>query len=176
MPRRENTMNTKANDEAALKALFTQFLDGWNAGRGEAFAAPFTEIIDFIGFDGTYFTDRTELAEFHQTLFDKWLKGSRLVGDMTVRFLTPDAALLVAHGGTIMRGKSKPSPVRDSIQTLTAVRTPDGWRLASFQNTRLRPMGASRIHTVLWLLTDLIWKVAPNRKSRTGSSGGPAQQ
>jgi uncharacterized protein (TIGR02246 family) len=148
------------DDELAIRKLFTQFLDGWNAGSGEAFAAPFTDSIDFIGFDGTHFTDRAEFAAFHQTLFDKWLKGSRLIGEASVRFVTPDTAVVLAHGGTIMRGKSKASPVRDSIQTLTAVRTPDGWRFTSFQNTRLRPMTANRRHLVLWLVTDLLWRLA----------------
>src|SRR5690606_37653979 len=106
------------------------------------------------------------LAAFHQTLFDKWLKGSRLVGKATVRFVTSDTAVVVAHGGTILRGKSKPSPVRDSIQTLTAVRTSDGWRFTSFQNTRLRPMTANRRHLLLWLVTDQLWRMAGNgRKS-----------
>ena len=40
----------------------------------------------------------------------------------TVRFLSPDVALLHAVGGTVMRGKTEPSPERDSIQTLVAMR------------------------------------------------------
>src|SRR5262245_14314186 len=95
-------------------------------------------------------------------LFDKWLRGSRLVGDATVRFVSPDTAVVVAPGSTIMRGRTEPSRVRDSVQTLTAVRTPDGWRFTSFQHTRLRSMTASRIHTLLWLVTDLLWMLAPN--------------
>jgi hypothetical protein len=39
-----------------------------------------------------------------------------------VRFLSPDVALMHAVGGTVMRGKSEPSPERDSIQTLVAIR------------------------------------------------------
>jgi hypothetical protein len=27
--------------------------DGWNGGNGNAFAAPYTDDVDFIGFDGT---------------------------------------------------------------------------------------------------------------------------
>lgn len=95
-----------------------------------------------------------------QTLFDKWLKGSRLTGTASIRFVTPDTAVVLATGGTILRGKTKPSRVRDSIQTLTAVRTEAGWRFTSFQNTRLRPMTANRRHLLLWLVTDLLWKFA----------------
>jgi hypothetical protein len=37
-----------------------------------------------------------------------------------VRFLAPDVA--VEHASTVMRGKTEPSPERDSIRTLVAVR------------------------------------------------------
>lgn len=147
-------MNT---DDKEVRELFAQFLAGWNAGDGTAFAAPFTDELDFIGFDGTAFTTKAELASFHQDLFDKFLRGTRLVGEVTVRFPHPDLAVLVGRGGTIMRGKTKPSPVRDSIQTLTAIRTPTGWQLTSFQNTRLRPMGKNFLR---WVITDLLWKGA----------------
>ena len=40
-------------DEAAVRALYRQMMDGWNKGSGEAFAAPFGQDGDFIAFDGT---------------------------------------------------------------------------------------------------------------------------
>jgi hypothetical protein len=75
-----------------------------------------------------------------------------------VRFLSPDVALLHAVGGTVMRGKTEPSPERDSIQTLVAVRQNGEWRLAAFQNTRVRPIGNAGTFLV-WALTDWLWKV-----------------
>ena len=75
-----------------------------------------------------------------------------------MRFLTPDVALLIGRGGTIMRGDTSPSPERDSIQTLVAVREDGQWRLTSFQNTRVRPIGQSARAALLWLLTDRLWK------------------
>jgi hypothetical protein len=63
------------------------------------------------------------LAGYGAELFDKWLKGTRLVEERTsVRFLGGDVALVVSVGGTVMRGKSEPAPERDSIQTLVATR------------------------------------------------------
>jgi hypothetical protein len=65
-----------------------------------------------------------------------------------------------------MRGKSGPSPERDSIQTLVATHQDGEWRLAAFQNTRVRPMGPNPIAFVLWALTDLLWKVfRPNKRT-----------
>jgi hypothetical protein len=57
-----------------------------------------------------------------------------------------------------MRGKTEPSPERDSIQTLVATRQGGEWRLAAFQNTRVRLMGNAAAF-LMWTLTDFLWKV-----------------
>jgi uncharacterized protein (TIGR02246 family) len=160
MPTREEAAANHSADEAAVRALYQQLMDGWNQGSGDAFAAVFTEDGDLVAFDGTHFKGRQEIAPFHQQLFDKWLKGSRLVGQVKdVRFLSPDIALMHAVGGTVMRGKSEPSPERDSIQTLLATRQDDEWRLAASQNTRLHPMDSSAGPFLIWTLSDLLWKI-----------------
>ena len=160
MPTREEAAANHSTDEAALRALYQQLMDGWNQGSGAAFAAVFTEDGDLIGFDGTHFKGRQEIAPFHQQLFDKWLKGSRLVGEVKdVRLLHPDIAVMHAVGSTVMRGKSEPVPERDSIQTLVATRQDGEWRLAAFQNTRLHPMDSSAGPFLIWTLSDLLWKV-----------------
>ncbi len=83
-----------------------------------------------------------------------------------MRFLSPDVALLYAVGGTVMRGKTKPSPERDSIQTLVAARQGSKWRLAAFQNTRIRPIG-NVVTFLVWALTDWLWKAFRLNKRRT---------
>jgi uncharacterized protein (TIGR02246 family) len=169
MPTRQEAAANDSADEAAVRALYQQLMDGWNQGSGDAFAAVFTEDGDLIGFDGTHFKGRQEIAPFHQRLFDKWLKGSRLVGEVKdVRFLSPDVALMHAVGGTVMRGKSEPVPERDSIQTLVATRQHGEWRLAAFQNTRLHPMDSSAGPFLVWTLSDLLWKVFRLIKQRIG--------
>jgi uncharacterized protein (TIGR02246 family) len=155
---------SQSDDEVAVRALYTQLMDGWNKGSGEAFAAPFAEDGHLIAFDGTHFKGRDEIVSFHQPLFDKWLKGTRLVGEVeSVRFLSPDVALMHALGGTVMRGKSRPAPERDSIQTLVAIKRNDEWRLAA-QNTRVRPMSRNARSTFIWLFTDWLWKVFGPKK------------
>jgi uncharacterized protein (TIGR02246 family) len=155
----------ESDDEVAVRALYTQLMDGWNKGSGEAFAAPFVEDGHLIAFDGTHFKSLDEIVSFQQLLFDKWLKGTRLVGEVeSVRFLSPDVALMHALGGTVMRGKSRPAPERDSIQTLVAIKRNGAWRLAAFQNTRVRPMSRNARSTFLWLFTDWLWKVFGPKK------------
>lgn len=151
---------TRVTDEAAVRALYHQTMEGWNQGSGEAFAAPFSDDASFVAFDGTRFTGRAGLVPFHQRLFDTHLKGTRLVGEVTdVRFLDGPVAVLSAVGGTIPRGRSAPTPERDSVQTLVATRRDGQWRLTAFQNTRLRPMGRTAAGTLLWLVSDWLWKV-----------------
>jgi uncharacterized protein (TIGR02246 family) len=152
-------------EETAVRALYEQLMDGWNDGGGEAFAAPFAEDGDLIGFDGTHLKGRHKIARFHQRLFGTYLKGTRFAGRVkSVRFVGPDVALVHALGGTLRRGKSTPSPKGDSIQTLVAVRRGGEWRIAAFQNTQVRPMGRNVAGTFAWFLFDWLWRVFRPRK------------
>ncbi|NBE91963.1 MULTISPECIES: hypothetical protein [unclassified Nonomuraea] len=53
-----------------------------------------------------------------------------------IKALSDDVALVLSGGGSTVDGQADPS--RTSIITLTAVRTPEDRRFASFQNTRVR--------------------------------------
>lgn len=149
-----------ASDVSRVCALYAQLMEGWNRGSGEAFAAPFMKDGDLIGFDGVRFHGRDEIIRFHDPLFKEHLKGTRLVGEVTdVRFLGSNVAVMHARGGTIHPGHRRPAPERDSIQTLVAARDDDSeWRLVAFQNTRVRPMGRNVLGTLLWLVTDRLWR------------------
>lgn len=132
-----------SDDETAIRALYQELMGGWNRGSGEAFAAPFAEDGDLVGFDGTHLKGRHEIISFHQQLFDTYVKGTRLVGKVrSVRFLTPDVAIMHAVGGTIMADQNDIDPDRNSVQTLVAKKGVKGeWRLAAFQNTRAQYLG-----------------------------------
>jgi uncharacterized protein (TIGR02246 family) len=133
---------SSAADEAAIRAIYQQLMDGWNAGSGDAFASLFEEDGDLVGFDGTHFKGRQEIALFHQRLFDMFLKGSRLVGKVrNLRFLTSDVAVMHAIGGTVMAGQTHLEPERNSVQTLVAIKRNGKWSLAAFQNTRATYLG-----------------------------------
>lgn len=146
-------------DEEAVRELYQQLVRGWNAGDGAQFAAAFADDGDLVAFDGTHFRSRAVIQRAQQELFDRWVKGTRLIGEVSgVRFLGPDAALMHARGGTIPRGKRMADPARDSLQTLVATRTAEGWRLAAFQNTRVRPMGSGFLAFLHWTIGDRLWR------------------
>jgi uncharacterized protein (TIGR02246 family) len=151
---------SRLNDDSAVRGLYDELIEGWNQGSGAHFAAVFVEDGILIGFDGTYMRGRSVIERFHQALFDKWLKGTRLTGTVSeVRFLGPDIAIMHAVGGTIGRRKTKPAPARDSIQTLVAVRTGENWRLVAFHNTRIRPIGSGLRAFLHWSIGDALWSL-----------------
>ena len=155
-------------DEAKIRALFGDLLGDWGRGDGEAYGSRFTEDADYVAFDGTHTRGRREISASHQQLFDRFLKGTQLTGRvLSVKFPSPDVALVHATGGTIMRGKEEPSPERASIQTLVAVREDDEWRFAAFHNCRVRPIGGGPAGFLIWLLTDKLWRVFASGKEKS---------
>jgi SnoaL-like domain len=61
-PMHDEKTTTNRADEAAVRDLYQQLMNGWNRGSGEAFAAAFTEDGDLVAFDGTHFEGREEIA------------------------------------------------------------------------------------------------------------------
>src|SRR6266516_1115550 len=51
-----------SSDELEVRTLYRELLDGWNQRNAEAFAAPFEENGEVIGFDGSQMTGRVDIA------------------------------------------------------------------------------------------------------------------
>ncbi|HZE39614.1 MAG TPA: SgcJ/EcaC family oxidoreductase [Stackebrandtia sp.] len=124
--------------------LLDALADAWNAGDGTAYGQLFTEDADYVTFFGMHMEGREAIAESHRMLFAGPLKGSRMPrhGSPKVRMLSDDVAFLVAKGGLSTTGADVPDADRGSVISLTAVRGADGWKFASFQNTRVSNPGA----------------------------------
>lgn len=128
---------TDLNDSIAfLQKLYKGTLQAWCDGNGQAYGSAFDDNAEYIAFTGEVTRGRQEITAAHQVLFEKWLKGSCLVGTIeTIRFLTPDVAVIVALGGTTFDGKNVLR--RPSIQTYVALRKKNIWRFTNFQNSRV---------------------------------------
>ncbi len=129
---------------APIEALLTALSDAWNAGDAGAYGALFTEDATYVTFFGHVSHGRTEIVDGHRWLFAR-APGSRMTpgakSDRHVRFLTPDVAVVVAHGpGTTVPGEASATN-RDSTVSFVVLRTDAGWRFAHFQNTRLQAPG-----------------------------------
>ncbi|RBQ18759.1 DUF4440 domain-containing protein [Spongiactinospora rosea] len=123
------------SDHAEITGMLTRLAEAWNAGDATTYAALFTEDADYITFDGTHTKGREIIESVHRRLFEGPLKGSTMAvggGEATFKPLADGAMLVISRGGTTLADR-----LRASIVSFTAVRTPEGWRFASFQNTRV---------------------------------------
>ncbi|MFC3453128.1 SgcJ/EcaC family oxidoreductase [Amycolatopsis speibonae] len=121
-------------------AVLSRLTDAWNAGDAAAYGRLFTEDADYVTFFGMNMPGRAIIESAHKSLFEGPMKGSKLVpgsGEPKVRFIRPDVAIVVSGGGSSLSGGGKPEPGRESTLTYVLVEESDGWRVASFQNTRV---------------------------------------
>lgn len=132
--------------EAAIHAVLSQLTEAWNAGDAEAYGRLFTEDADYVTFFGMNFPGRATIESSHRALFEGPLRGSKLTGDSgsaKVRFLRPDVAVAVMGGGSSLTGEAMADARRASTVTFVLVEEGDGWRIASFQNTRVSDPAAA---------------------------------
>jgi len=74
-----------------IERLYRQIIDGWNSQDGDAFAAPFADDGEMIGFDGSHESGRETIAAAlgaifadHETaLYVVKVKEERSLGDST---------------------------------------------------------------------------------------------
>ena len=119
---------------AEIHRLLDRVREAWNAGDAAAYAALFTEDADYITYFGLNMKGRQAIEDGHRQLFTMPIKLERR-GEPAIRMLGDGVALVITTGGSTVGGE--PDPGRDSVVGYTAVRTPGGWRFASFQNTRV---------------------------------------
>lgn len=150
---------TATGEEAAIRQLFQALMAAWGAGDAERYGSLFTEDADYVAFDGVNQKGRTAIIAGHKPLFQRFLKGSTLTGDLvSVQLLAPDVVLAHAVGSILDAGRKTPKAERLSSQTLVAVKQDGVWRFRAFHNTRVRPIAKGIGGFVAWLLADLTWR------------------
>ncbi len=138
-------------DDDLITALFERLCASWTAGDARAYGQCFTEDCDYVSFDGYRARGRADVVSSHAKLFAGVLYGSALVGEVeSIRHLDADVALVHSTGSVLVAWRSTLPRRRLTRNTITAVRTPDGWRSplsttagsgrsASRSRTRYRP-------------------------------------
>jgi uncharacterized protein (TIGR02246 family) len=130
---------TRSADEAAIHRLFHRINQAWTDADATTFAAGFTEDADYTTFVGTHYRGRAAIVRVHHALWQKFLKGSRLIGTITdISPVTDDVAVVTGYG----RVQRRPGRGRkfDKAQTYVAVRDSGGWKFAAFHNCSRRPL------------------------------------
>jgi uncharacterized protein (TIGR02246 family) len=118
-------------DELAVRAIPQQMADGWNAGSGKGFAAPFALNADYVVVNGMHIKGHPAIEAGHQQIFDTIYKGSKNEATVVgVRFLRPDVALLHTRWKLKVGGEEA-----NAISTIVATKENGKWTVAAFQNT-----------------------------------------
>ena len=126
----------------------------WSAGQMVR-EADFTPDSDYVTFDGTELHGVEENRRLHGQFARGALKGSVLTGRVRrIRFITPEVAVVHSTGNLRLRFHRRPKPNRDSVQTTVMRKTPEGWKIEAFQNTRIRRRGPLA-GLALWLANRL---------------------
>ncbi len=121
--------------ENAVRALYFELLERWNARDAARFAALFAENGTVVGFDGTLHNGRTQIAADLARIFGEYPTASFVGKVKEVRFLAPPVALLRAVAGMVPPDETDINPAVNAIQSLLVRQSEDRWEIAHFQNT-----------------------------------------
>jgi uncharacterized protein (TIGR02246 family) len=124
-----------SSDEIEVCKLYQQVLESWNKRNADAFATPFTQDGEVIGFDGSRHTGRADIASTLQQIFADHPTPAYVSKVRSVRLLCPDVAVLRAVVGMVPPGQSNVVPTLNSHQTAVATKREGTWSIVLFQNT-----------------------------------------
>jgi uncharacterized protein (TIGR02246 family) len=135
--------------EDAVRDLYGQVIDGWNAGDAAAMAAPMAPDALMIGFDGSQLHGRDEVEAELGRIFADHETASYVTKVRAVSKLGGEAALLWAVAGMPSPETSEVMPDRNAVQTLVARRDSNGWSVALFQTTPAQLHGREDVREAL---------------------------
>ncbi|EPZ44487.1 SgcJ/EcaC family oxidoreductase [Alicyclobacillus acidoterrestris] len=121
--------------EQQVRALYQQLLDAWNNQDARGMADLYIEDGEQIGFDGSQVIGQAEIYAHIAPIFEHHATARFVSKVKSVRFLSPDIAVLRAIAGMVPRGQSDINPNVNTHHTLIATWTGGEWRIVLFQNT-----------------------------------------
>ena len=129
-------------EKEAIQAVFHTLATAWNSADAVLFSSVFTPDADYVTFNGQHLKGRQVIAQTHADLWNKFLKGSRLVATepLHVRFVDDVTAIAHGTGAVLMRWQKAPSASRLSINTNVLIKQNDQWLITAFHNCRIQKL------------------------------------
>ncbi|MFF3751855.1 SgcJ/EcaC family oxidoreductase [Streptomyces sp. NPDC002018] len=123
----------------AMSSISARMNEAWGRGDAAAFLADFAVDAEFVAFEGTVLKGIDEMVNFHRSLFDTSLKGSRLVNGRVVfaRIVGDDWGVVHHRCQFIAPGEDTPVSSRDSMQILVVRWIDERWQVVTLQNSRI---------------------------------------
>lgn len=125
----------ESSDEEAIRALYHQFIAGWNQRNGAAVAKVFAEEGNVIGFDGSQMNGKAEIEATLSAIFADHVTAPYTGKVKSVQLLAPNVALLRAIAGMIPVDQQDFNPQVHTHQTVIATKTESEWAITLLQNT-----------------------------------------
>jgi uncharacterized protein (TIGR02246 family) len=130
-----STSTAADQDEPAARGLYAEMLRRWNERDAAGAAALFAERGNTVGFDGSQLDGPAQIEASFREIFANHSTAAYVGKVREVRTLGPGVVLLRAVAGMVPPGKTDLNPAVNTIHTLVASKTRDGWRIELFQST-----------------------------------------
>jgi uncharacterized protein (TIGR02246 family) len=134
IPRKESIL-TNSNPTESVVSVIKAVYDAWAEGDADAFAELYTDDATVVQ-PGIHKKNNEDIRTTMAAGFAGPLKGSRVVDEpQSIRFLGPDAAVVISEGGILMAGQTELPPDRLVRATWVLTKKPDRWYVAAYQNS-----------------------------------------
>jgi uncharacterized protein (TIGR02246 family) len=129
--------DTQTGAAKPFAALLGHMQGAWNKGNAQGFASVFGEQADFSDLMGGHSSGQQAIAKVHAALFAGPYKGSKIEYKIEKQKpLGQQVSVLFLRMKLTVERDGKPVEMH-ARPTLTLLRTQQGWRVASYQVTRI---------------------------------------
>ena len=127
-------MTTDTSTDSVMSVIHAVY-DAWADGDADTFAKLYTEDASVVQ-PGIYKKNNEVIRTTMAAGFAGPLKGSRVIDEpQSVRFLGPDAAVVITEGGVLMAGQAEVPAERQVRSTWVLARQDEQWLVVAYQNS-----------------------------------------
>ncbi len=134
-------MSVQHPDDASIRAVYAEYLAGWNARSGARVAAVLTDDGDVVGFDGSATHGRLQIAADMRRLFADHQTPAYVGLVRSVRGIADGVAVLHAVAGMSDPVTDRLDPALHAVHTAVVVQEGRRWKISVLTATPARYHG-----------------------------------
>ena len=156
------------SDHDAVSSVYRDLLAAWNRRDGKAFASPFSEDGEVIGFDGSETRGRASIESEMTRIFADHATGEYVGIVREVVLISPQVALVRAVAGVVPAGQTDFNPSLNSVQRMLCTKSANAWQIVLYHNTPAQFHGRPQM---LEKLTQELRQARAQQNERAGPEG-----